>query len=167
MNIYAQIGKEFLPLLDDAEKQLTAQLHEISGVLVERKRFSVAIHYRNVNETLVKQVQDAVEGVINNQTCLKLSSGKKIFEVQPSINWNKGKSLLWLLEEMNLNSIDVVPFFIGDDATDEDAFESLSKRGIGIVVMENSRPTAAHYSLKNPYEVEKFIRRLLQTLKGE
>ena len=41
-------GAEFLPLLDAAEQALRARLVSIDGVLVERKRLSVAVHYRLV-----------------------------------------------------------------------------------------------------------------------
>ena len=165
-NIETRMGEKFLPLLDETEKELTKKLQGISGALVERKKFSLAIHYRNVGETLVEKVRDTVERAVDDQPRLKMSSGKKVFEVQPAIEWNKGKALLWLLEEMDLNSSDVLPFYIGDDTTDEDAFRSLSNRGVGIVVMENERPTAAHYFLKDPGQVEKFIRTLTKILRG-
>ena len=46
-----QLGKDFLPVLDQAEKSLRDQLEgKISGVQVERKKFSIAVHYRRVEE---------------------------------------------------------------------------------------------------------------------
>jgi len=53
-----------------------------------------------------------------------------------------------------------LPIYIGDDRTDEDAFRAIDQRGIGIVVAEQSQSTAARYSLKNPDEVERFLRAL-------
>jgi trehalose 6-phosphate phosphatase len=41
-------GVEYLPLLDEAEQALRRKLAEIAGHSVERKRFSVAVHYRQV-----------------------------------------------------------------------------------------------------------------------
>jgi trehalose 6-phosphate phosphatase len=43
-----QQGKDFLPALDRAERLLKIALKKISGTVVERKRFSVAVHYRNI-----------------------------------------------------------------------------------------------------------------------
>jgi trehalose 6-phosphate phosphatase len=57
-----------------------------------------------------------------------------------------------LLERGNVR-----PIYIGDDSTDEDAFRAIEQRGVGILVSEQSRPTAARYSLKNSDEVERFL----------
>ncbi len=67
---------------------------------------------------------------------------------------------MWLLETLGLEGGNVFPIYIGDDRTDEDAFWAIKARGIGILVSEQSRPTAATYSLRNPDEVEEFLRAL-------
>lgn len=51
-----------------------------------------------------------------------------VFEYKPKIDWNKGKALVWLLKELGLdNHDDVFTIYIGDDTTDEDAFEVLQE----------------------------------------
>jgi Trehalose-phosphatase len=45
-------------------------------------------------------------------------------EVRPTIDWNKGKAVEFLLESLGLSdSNDVLPIYVGDDRTDEDAFK--------------------------------------------
>jgi trehalose-phosphatase len=90
--------------------------------------------------------------------------GKKVYELLPDIDWNKGKAMLWLLETLGLEGRNALPIYIGDDRTDEDAFRVLEQRGIGILVSEQSPPTAARYSLKNPAEVEEFLAALAARL---
>ncbi|MED6183110.1 hypothetical protein PIB30_035034 [Stylosanthes scabra] len=62
------------------------------------------------------------------------------------------------------NSNDVFPIYIGDDRTDEDAFQVLRNRGqgIGILVSRVPEDTEASYTLKDPVEVEQFLRRLVE-----
>jgi trehalose 6-phosphate phosphatase len=69
--------------------------------------------------------------------------------------------LLWLSEKLSLERPSAYPIYIGDDRTDEDAFRALEQHGIGILVTEEPRPTAASYSLGNPAEVERFLRELV------
>ena len=73
---------------------------------------------------------------------------------------------MWLLDKLGLNKADVVPFYLGDDVTDEDAFKTLRDRGLGIVVMDKPRPTAALYRLNDPDEVEQFLTRLVLMREG-
>jgi trehalose-phosphatase len=82
----------------------------------------------------------------------------------PDIDWNKGKAVLWLLETLGLEGGDALPIFIGDDRTDEDAFRAIENRGVGILVSDQPELTAASYWLKNPEEVERFLRELIACL---
>jgi len=160
-----QVATEFLPNLDVAEKELHEALDGIPGARVERKHFSIAVHYRNVRENAVPNVERAVSEVTARHCELRNINGKKVYELLPAIDWDKGKAVLWLLETLGLEtrSGGIRPIYIGDDSTDEDAFRALEQRGIGILVSEQSQPTAASYSLKDPIEVERFLRTLMVT----
>jgi trehalose 6-phosphate phosphatase len=160
-------GADFLPSLALAERKLKEKLDSTSGAWVERKKFSIAVHYRKVAKSNIDSVKEAVEEVAGLHQDLRMSGGKKIFELQPKIDWHKGKALLWLLRELDLDKENVVPFYIGDDVTDEDAFRVLKDRGIGIVVMDRYRHTEAGYRLNNPAQVERFLKKIISAWKGE
>jgi len=159
-----EMAMEFLLRLDMVEQELGKQLAGIAGARVERKRFSIAAHYRNANASEVPKVDRAVSEVAARHRELRKMDGKKVYELLPDIDWDKGKALLWLLENQGLERAKVRPIYIGDDRTDEDAFRALEKAGVGILVSEEPRPTAARYSLKDPAEVERFLRELVATL---
>jgi trehalose 6-phosphate phosphatase len=161
-----QKGNEFLPVLDRAEKALRQRLeHKIQGVQVERKKYAIAVHYRRVQKGDIPEIEKAVDQIQEQYRKLRKTTGKKIFELQPDIDWNKGKALLWLLEQLGLDRQEVLPFYLGDDVTDEDAFKVLQERGVGIAVQDTPAPTAAEYRLQNPEEVEQFLTRLITVLK--
>jgi trehalose-phosphatase len=159
-----EVATEFLPMLDMVEKELGKELAGVPGAHLERKRFSIAAHYRNVKESDVPKLERAVSEVAARHPELRTIAGKKVYELQPNIDWDKGRALMWLLESLRLDQQEMFPIYIGDDLTDEDAFRAVLNRGAGIVVSEEPRPTAASYSLKDPKEVERFLRKLVATL---
>jgi len=162
-----QKGKEFLSVLDDAEKGVRSRVKNIRGAQIERKKFSIAVHYRNVKRGEEPDVEKAVDETLRKYTELRKSSGKKVFEIQPRIDWDKGKALMWILESLGMDGDDVFPVYIGDDITDEDAFAVLENRGLGIVVGEEQRSTLASFRLKNPGEVQEFLDKLAFAERGE
>jgi trehalose-phosphatase len=159
-----ELGAAYLAVLDAAESELREELDEIPGAQLERKHFSVAAHYRNVNENDAFRVALAVDTVATRHRELRRMDGKKVYELLPDIDWDKGKAVLWLLKTLELERGNAAPIFIGDDRTDEDAFRSLEKRGVGILVSEQPQITAANYWLKNPEEVERFLGELIAGL---
>ncbi len=166
METVEEKGKEFLPALDLAEKDVRQRIENIQGAWVERKKYSIAVHYRKVDEKKTDKVEKAVRKVAGFHNELKLSGGKKIFELQPKLDWHKGKALMWLLDKLNLDKPEIIPMYIGDDVTDEDAFKTLADRGIGVVVMDPPRDTKAGFRLKDPDEVTIFLNKIIQLHKG-
>lgn len=158
-------GKRFLPALDQAERDLAVQLRSISGARIERKKFAIAVHYRKAAEADIGEIEAAVDHVLASHRKLRKSTGKKIYELRPRLDWHKGKAVLWLLETLGLDGPDVLPLYIGDDVTDEDAFRALTGRGIGILVRDDrSARTAASFSLRGPDEVRRFLGMLISEL---
>ncbi|QHN99854.1 Trehalose-phosphate phosphatase A [Arachis hypogaea] len=88
----------------------------------------------------------------------------QVLEVRPVIDWDKGKAVTFLLESLGLsNCDDVLPIYIGDDRTDEDAFKVLREgnKGYGILVSSAPKESNAVYSLRDPSEVMEFLKSLV------
>jgi alpha,alpha-trehalase len=158
-------GRACLPDLEAAERELRAHIESVPGARVERKRFAIANHYRNVAEGDVTRVEEAVRDVQRRHPRLRLSGGKKIFELRPDIDWDKGRAVLWLLEALKLDDSVVQPVYIGDDVTDEDAFAALADRGLGVIVGTPPYATHADYGLRDTSEVQELLQRFYILLK--
>jgi len=156
-------GKEFIPILDSVEKELEKLLEPIDGSQVERKKFSVAIHYRRVDDKDVEKVKEAVDKVLTKYDSLKKGGGKKVIEIQPAVDWHKGKAVQWLLQALEFKS-EALPMYIGDDLTDENAFREIKKYGVGILVADEEKKTEAHYVLSDTDAVRAFLKRLSLTI---
>src|SRR5438045_4477402 len=159
-----ELGAACLSVLDEAEMELSEELDAIPGAQLERKHLSVAAHYRNVKQNDAFRVALAMDAVAARHRELRRLDGKKVYELLPDIDWNKGKAVLWLLETLGLEGRNVLPIYIGDDRTDEDAFRALEKPGVGILVSEQPQVTAASYWLNNSEEVDRFLRELIARL---
>lgn len=159
-----QHGVDFLPTLDHAEQALRQQLASVHGALVERKKFTIAVHFRGVATIEESAVEDIVDTVLRDHPTLRKGLGKRVFELQPRIDWHKGKAVLWLLDILQLNRPEIVPLYIGDDITDEDAFRALEDHGIGVLVAESPGRTAASYVLKDQAEVQQFLQYVVASL---
>ncbi|MCH5377718.1 MAG: trehalose-phosphatase, partial [Planctomycetes bacterium] len=158
-----------LPDLDQADRILQDRLQGIPGVRIERKRFAIAVHYREVpNQEDIDRIARAVDGVRHEYPSLRQRGGKKIFELQPDVAWDKGRAVTWLIETLGLDGPEIMVMYIGDDVTDEDAFDVLRRRegGIGVRVGPGDSPTKATYYLRNCDEVREFLKMLL-TIVGD
>ena len=161
-----EVGTQFAEALDHAENVLRPLLDPIAGTLIERKKFSIAVHYRLVDPGDVSKVEEAVTRVMAESPDLRRSAGKMVFEMQPQLDWDKGKALLWLMEGLKWKEHRYQPMYLGDDLTDEHAFRELVERGVGIVVEHGSRFSSASYSLQDPGEVKDFLLRLSRHLES-
>ena len=158
-----ETAAEAVPLLERAAAELTERLGSVAGVRVEHKRYAVAVHYRNAGADAAAIVTAAVHDV-GSHLGLKVTSGRKVVELRPDVDWDKGTTLEWILDHV-AGEEPLIPVFIGDDLTDEDAFDSVLHDGIGIVVRhteDGDRATAARFSLDDPDRVREFVERLVE-----
>lgn len=160
-------GDEFTGLLGEVTDRMRTLVAPVKGALVEPKKTSVAVHYRLVEERERPRIRAIVKSEVGAHSgALRLMEGKMVYEIQPRLEWDKGRAVLYLLEALGLDGDDVVPLYVGDDVTDEDAFRALSGRGIGVLVADPAdaevagRGTAADFTLRDTDEVERFLNEL-------
>ncbi|KAL2472002.1 putative trehalose-phosphate phosphatase G [Abeliophyllum distichum] len=160
-----QPASEFLPMINEVFRTLVEITKNIKGAKVENHKFCVSVHYRNVDENSWPIVAQFVYDILKDYPRLRLTHGRKVLEVRPMIDWDKGKAVEFLLESLGFSSNqDVLPIYIGDDRTDEDAFKVLQSgnRGYGILVSTVPKETNAFFSLRDPSEVKEFLESLVR-----
>jgi trehalose-phosphatase len=148
------IVAEIRPFFRIVRQLLTMTLGSIKGVLVEDKGITLSVHYRQVDDSKAKDVEDLVEHAVKSTGSLglfKITSGKKVFEVRPAVDWDKGKAIRLLMKRYGRGgrTSGLLPIYIGDDQTDEDGFQMIEKYGNGITVRVGATPveSVARYSL--------------------
>lgn len=159
-----QPASGFLTMIGEVFASLVEATKDIDGVKVENNKFCVSVHYRNVDVKSWDEVAACVDDILKEYPHLRLTLGRKVLEVRPVIDWDKGKAVMFLLESLGLSKCeDVLPIYIGDDRTDEDAFKVLREgnQGFGILVSSVPKESSAYYSLRDPSEVKEFLNSLV------
>jgi trehalose 6-phosphate phosphatase len=133
---------------------LRSQIGKIEGVILEHKGATLSIHYRLTPNDKVNTIKNAVKRSIKIHEDLKITSGKKVMEIRPKVDWDKGRTVLWIMSRFKEKGLVI---YLGDDTTDEDAF-SVIKNGITILVSNRRRSSKAKYYVNNVKEVKKFLK---------
>ena len=158
-------AKAARPLLESIARSLRRELRVTPGAVVENKGLSLTVHFRKVRadeRQLVAMIFDGITRPYRKKRKIRVTRGKCVFEVRPPVKWNKGTIVLWLLKRTEIlkKSGSILPVYLGDDLTDEDAFRVLSDRGITVLVGGSNPLSRAGYRLSGVGEVKKFLRKL-------
>jgi len=152
--------------IKDLARQFSAKLSDIEGVIVENKGLSLSIHYRLVKkseENTVAEIFHQIASPLLSKGKIRVTSGKKVWEVRPPIDWHKGKAVETIMKEIKafLKCEQLPIIYLGDDTTDEDVFRIIHRpEGWSIFVGEENPSSKADYFLNSTLEVEAFLSRL-------
>ena len=159
------LAEDIKPLLHLLHRVLVQSLTFIKGAFVEDKGLTLSVHYRQVDESRVSEVTNAVESIVSASRAIgkvKTTTGKKVYEVRPAVDWGKGKAIQLLLDKRTRKKRRPLVIFLGDDRTDEDGFKVVNGYGgISIFIGEENTESNAAYFLRAPSEVERFFELLL------
>jgi trehalose-phosphatase len=150
-----QVSEEDAASLTEAEEWVVA-----AGLLsrAEIKLGGIAIHWRGMAPAEARKVQALTQ---DGWTPLAERSGLKLLQFEAGLELrvsrpDKGDAIRSILGTLD-NSVPIA--FLGDDITDEDAFQVLRGRGLTVLVRADYRETIAEAWLKPPMELIDFLER--------
>jgi len=146
---YAEQVREWV---DHLERRLLS----FSGLIVEDKTYSVAIHYRCVRQKrlVVQAINNAVLGLRGSRTM----GGKQAVNLVARDAPNKGMALE---RARRLLACDCA-VYVGDEETDEDAFRGPAPERLLSIRIGAARTSGAHYHLKSQGEIDSLLRMLVR-----
>jgi trehalose-phosphatase len=151
--------KGFTSSLNKIVRALHRRTRGINGIIIEDKKLTASIHYRKVTD----QSPGSILAVITEILALypeafTVARGKKVFEIRPLVEWDKGKAVERLTELLAIKT-KLTRIYIGDDQTDEDAFSVLGKDDMSIRV-GLKKSSRAQYYCRGSSEVVTFLKML-------
>lgn len=150
-----------------AARRIAPAVAPVRGVIFEDKVWTLTVHYRLADPGVVPRLRGVVDEAAMSLG-LRVTEGKKVFEVRPPARVDKGTAVVALGRRLGGLSGEGIVVFVGDDTTDEDAFRALRlQRGSSggpitvRVAGEGSDATAAEFAVGGPAEVHSFLEWLL------
>jgi trehalose-phosphatase len=143
---------------------LARRAPSVSGMRVEPKGLAVAVHYRHVAPDEIRRVEIELARAIREQgSRLKIFHGTKVIEVLPQVAWTKGECAEWIRERVGSGLAG--PFlwlYLGDDWTDEHAFEVLGGQALTVRVGDAVPASKAAFRLQDVSEVQQLLTALAE-----
>ena len=141
-------------LVQDWAALFRESLADHPGVLIEDKRFSVSVHYRNATDE--RAALAAIEQTAARLEGARVLPGKKVVNAVPAGAPDKGVALDCMRRWSGCDTA----VYVGDDVTDEDAFALASEEVLAIRVGPSPGSRAPWY-LEDQREVDKLLERLV------
>ena len=107
-----------------AADALEKEFQGIAGAIVENKRWTLSVHYRVVDAADVPVIRERA-AAIAHRLGLRVLDGKKIVELRPPVDVNKGTACVAFTTKLGVTGTRGSVLYAGDDRTDEDAFREL------------------------------------------
>lgn len=151
------------PMLWAVGETLVRRAPAVSGMRVEPKGLAVAVHYRHVPPDEIRRVEIELARAIREQgSRLKIFHGTKVIEVLPQVAWTKGECARFIREHVLPPDSEpaLCPplwMYLGDDWTDEHAFEVLTGLALTVRVGDLVPSSKAAYRLKDVAEVRELL----------
>lgn len=130
---------------DEAEKA------KKKGAWVEKKNFSLTVHYRNLPAPCHPMIKEIAKISIH-KIGLRVRDGELAVEARLPIDWNKGKAATYILNEFYGSSwADTVSaMYVGDESTDEDAMKELQGTETAVTFRVASKPVETYANRRLP-----------------
>ena len=135
--------------------ELERRLPNDPGILIEDKRYSLTIHYRNARDR--RRAIEAIEQVVSEFPDARALGGAEAVSLLPRGGGNKGVALQQACRWFACDSA----IYVGDDATDEDAFSSTYPEKLLTIRVGAASDSQARYHLGTQDEIDTLLQILV------
>lgn len=185
LDFLTENADKYVPLLTDILGKV--KNIKLDNLILENKKFSISIHYRLLDNDSAKYLKKEVKDILNGnpefKKYLHIARGKKILEIRPRIDWNKGSACKYITKELietdaliphralnrDNDKVNILKVSLGDDVTDETMFYddySFTEGNIAADIYSincviGKKKSAANFYIENYNHTPVFIKEIL------
>ncbi len=185
LDFLTENADKYVPLLTDILGKV--KNIRLDNLILENKKFSISIHYRLLDNDSAKYLKKEVKDILNGnpefKKYLHIARGKKILEIRPKIDWNKGSACKYITKELietdaliphralnrDNDKVNILKVSLGDDVTDETMFYddySFTEGNIAADIYSincviGKKKSAANFYIENYNHTPVFIKEIL------
>ncbi len=165
---------QYAPIIERILERARREL-KLDGVLFEDKGITASIHYRLApNPAEARKLVASHLRDLAGKTGIRVVEGRRVVELRPPLDLDKGTALLDLLRRHAADSI----IYAGDDQTDLDAFQAIhrwallgEKRALAVAVISTEIPPGlreeADLTVEGVEGMAQFLALLVETVSRE
>jgi trehalose-phosphatase len=152
-------------LVSEVAEALERALHDFPAVWLERKRFGLAVHFRDIDRQLIAVLRSRIDQELTPwQSRLHILTGEQVIEIVPALGWDRGTAVEFVIERLRPER--AMALFVGDEASDQEAMCCESVRGGISIGVGRKEPTIAQFELHDTGEVLDLLHELCVEVKA-
>lgn len=141
------------PAVQAVARALAPELARFRGAHLENKVWTLSLHAKELAPGVSARALRLLLGrIVAPHRGLRIQAGRKVWEVRPRLDWDKGRALLRLARGFAGAAL----LFAGDDSTDEEGFKTLGERALSVRVGP-ARRTNAGFILESQEQVDELL----------
>jgi trehalose-phosphatase len=160
VEFHHQALRDVAPVLRRILQAAERDLAWCPGLLLEDKTYALTCHVRLAPPDLAERALDEFEAIAEPEIVahvLKTLPGAAALELLPSVDWHKGRAVEWIRSSVQSRVGDLVVVYLGDDRTDEDAFQSLGDDDLAVGVGDRTHTDLIDWRLAGPLSVGRLL----------
>jgi trehalose-phosphatase len=156
-------ARPYASVIAEAASALTPSVRAVRGAILEDKQWTLSLHFRLVEPSAVPALEASARDIAA-KLGLRVTEGKKVMELRPPIDVNKGTAAVDFAHRIGALEGQGSMLYAGDDRTDEDAFRALRphSRAVTVRVMGAADDpqrvsTSAELTIDSPEEMRRLL----------
>jgi len=150
-----------LPQIEALTEELTKIVGQFPQLILDNHIYSLCLHYHLVAPHQQSHIATLVSNLKKRFSDLRWRDLPTSYEILPAVDWDKGKAIQQIAQELNFKARDFLHIVFGDSEADEPMYAWINEHGGMSFNVGEREESQAQGSLDTPDDVYNFLRNML------